>query len=93
MLYKVLGHPARLQILRCLTETKVCITGDISEELPLVRTTVNKHLTELKKAGLIQGHVSEKNTNYCLNPEKINELKRLSESFLNEINIESYTCE
>ncbi|MCF8362674.1 MAG: metalloregulator ArsR/SmtB family transcription factor [Prolixibacteraceae bacterium] len=93
LLYKALGHPARLQILRYLAETKVCITGDISEELPLSRTTVNQHLTELKKAGLIQGHVSGKNTNYCLNPLQIKNLKRFNEAFLKEITIESYTCE
>jgi ArsR family transcriptional regulator len=91
--HKALGHPARLQILRYLAETKVCITGDISEELPLSRTTVNQHLAELKKTGLIQGHVSGNHANYCMNPEKIKELKRLHESFLREINIESYTCE
>jgi DNA-binding transcriptional ArsR family regulator len=93
LLYKALGHPARLQILRYLAETKVCITGDISDVLPLSRTTVNQHLTELKKAGLIQGHVSGKNTNYCLNSQKIKELKRFSESFLQEINSTNYECQ
>jgi DNA-binding transcriptional ArsR family regulator len=92
VLFKALGHPARLQILRYLSETKVCITGDISEELPLSRTTVNQHLTELKKAGLIQGHVSGKNMNYCLNPLKIKDLKRFSESFFNEIGNPNFEC-
>jgi DNA-binding transcriptional ArsR family regulator len=93
LLYKALGHPARLQILNYLAETKVCITGDISEELPLSRTTVNQHLAELKKAGLIQGHVSGKHTNYCLNPVKIKELQRYCESFLKEINCTNYECQ
>ena len=56
--FKALAHPARLQILKYLAVTKTCITGDISDELPLSRTTVNQHLAELKKADLIQGHVS-----------------------------------
>lgn len=93
ILYKALGHPARLQILRYLSETKVCITGDISDVLPLSRTTVNQHLTELKKAGLIQGHVSGKSTNYCINPLKIKEFKRFSESFFNEIDSQNYECQ
>lgn len=92
LLYKALGHPARLQILRYLAETKVCITGDISEELPLSRTTVNQHLAELKKAGLIQGHVNGKRTNYCLNPEKVKVLKKISESFLNELQVDNLPC-
>ena len=48
VLFKALPHPARLAILQNLAETKVCITGDISDELPLSRTAVNQHLTELK---------------------------------------------
>ncbi|RCW38924.1 helix-turn-helix transcriptional regulator [Marinilabilia salmonicolor] len=92
MLYKAMGHPARLQILRYLAEIKVCITGDISEELPLSRTTVNQHLTELKKAGLIQGHVDGKRTNYCLNPEKVKELKKISEAFLHELVVDNFQC-
>ncbi|WP_010664140.1 ArsR/SmtB family transcription factor [Marinilabilia salmonicolor] len=92
LLYKALGHPARLQILGYLAETKVCITGDISEELPLSRTTVNQHLSELKKAGLIQGHVNGKHTNYCLNPEKVKKLKEMSEAFLKEIDVDNLKC-
>ena len=90
--FKALSHPARLQILKYLAETKTCITGDISEELPLSRTTVNQHLTELKKAGLVQGHVSGVKMNYCLNPLKINELKQSLLTFIEEIQIENFKC-
>lgn len=55
-LFKALAHPARLRILQFLSETQSCITGDISDELPLERTTVNQHLKELKNVGLIQGY-------------------------------------
>ena len=93
LFFKVLGHPARLQILRYLAETKMCITGDISEELPLSRTTVNQHLAELKKAGLIQGHVSGKHTNYCLDPEKIRTLKKVIDSFLKTLEHGGIKCD
>jgi ArsR family transcriptional regulator, arsenate/arsenite/antimonite-responsive transcriptional repressor len=86
-LYKALAHPARLAILKYLAETRTCITGDIADELPLGRTTVNQHLKELKDAGLIKGTTEGAKTCYCLNPEKIKELKEISEAFLNEINI------
>lgn len=92
ILFKALAHPARLKILRFLAETKTCITGDISEELPLSRTTVNQHLSELKKAGLIQGHVSGVKMNYCLDPVKINELKQSLLAFIEEIQIENFKC-
>jgi ArsR family transcriptional regulator len=86
ILFKALAHPARLAILQYLAETKVCITGDISDELPLSRTTVNQHLTELKKAGLIQGTVDGVKVNYCLNPKKVKEMVFMANSFFDEIN-------
>jgi ArsR family transcriptional regulator len=76
-----------LAILKYLAETKTCITGDLADELPLGRTTVNQHLKELKDAGLITGTTEGVKTCYCLNLEKIKELKAISETFLNEINI------
>ena len=85
-LFKALSHPARLQILKYLAETKTCISGDISEELPLSRTTVNQHLKELKKVGLISGQVEGVRTNYCLNPKKVKELKEMTAIFINEVN-------
>ena len=92
-LFKALAHPARLQILQFLAETKTCISGDISEELPLGRTTVNQHLKELKKAGLIQGQVEGVKTNYCLDYEKIEEMKNLLSGFLDEFKTpEGFCC-
>lgn len=92
-IFKVLAHPARLQIIRFLVETKTCISGDISEELPLSRTTVNQHLKELKDAGLIQGHVSGVKMNYCLDYNKVKEMKEILYGFLNEIGIpENFKC-
>ena len=73
--FKALAHPARLSILKYLAETKVCMTGDISRELPLGRTTVNQHLAELKEVGLIKGEISGVRVNYCLNPVKLEELE------------------
>jgi ArsR family transcriptional regulator, arsenate/arsenite/antimonite-responsive transcriptional repressor len=84
---KALSHPARLAILKYLANTKTCITGDIAEELPLSRTTVNQHLKELKDAGLITGTIEGVRTCYCINTDKLNELKSASEKFLNSIDL------
>ena len=91
--FKALSHPARLQILQFLAESKSCITGDISEELPLGRTTVNQHIKEVKTIGLIQGHVEGVTTKYCLNPEKVNELKQVLQKFLDNLNTQNYICD
>lgn len=92
-LFKVLSHPARLRILQFLAETQSCITGDISDELPLGRTTVNQHLKELKNCGLVQGYIQGVKTNYCLNPKRVYELRILLQSFFESINLENYKCE
>jgi ArsR family transcriptional regulator, arsenate/arsenite/antimonite-responsive transcriptional repressor len=89
VLFKALAHPARLAILQYLADAKVCITGDISDELPLSRTTVNQHLTELKKAGLIQGTVNGVKVNYCLNPENVKVMVSIAQSFFDEISKDS----
>lgn len=91
-LFKALAHPARLAILIYLAKTKTCISGDISDELPLSRTTVNQHLKELKAAGLIQGQVEGVKTNYCLNLENIARFTSSSELLFNEIKSAHVEC-
>jgi len=92
VLFKALAHPARLAILKYLAEIKVCMTGDISDELPLSRTTINQHLKELKNAGLIQGRVDGVKVNYCLNPEKIKAFSELATSLFEEISRHTIEC-
>ncbi|MFO7672033.1 MAG: metalloregulator ArsR/SmtB family transcription factor [Bacteroidales bacterium] len=91
-LFRALSHPARLRILQFLAETNTCITGDISDDLPLGRTTVNQHLAELKDADLITGHIEGAKTRYCLKTEKIVELKNVLEGFLSSLDLNKYQC-
>ena len=82
---KVFSHPARLMILKYLAEKKVCISGDITDEIPLSRTTVSQHLKELKNAGLIQGTIDGLKINYCLDANAINKLKETIDLFFKDI--------
>lgn len=84
-LAKVLSHPARLAILRYLASTDTCISGDISDEIPLSRTTVSQHLQELKRSGLIQGEIDGTKVCYCLCKESIDKASALLNSFFQEI--------
>ncbi|OKL41688.1 ArsR/SmtB family transcription factor [Pontibacter flavimaris] len=79
---KVLSHPARIAILQHLAETKTCISGDISSALPLSRTTVSQHLTELKNAGLIRGEIDGLTVCYCIDQEQYDRARHLVESML-----------
>lgn len=91
-LYKSLAHPARLAILKYLAEQKVCISGDISKELPLSRTTISQHLQELKKMNLIVGTIEGLKINYCLNQSAIRQMKDLFDSFITSIESDIAEC-
>ncbi len=90
---KVLSHPARLAILKFLADTKTCISGDISDYLPLGRTTVSQHLKELRKLGLIAGEIDGLKISYCLNCNKIKEFVRSFELFFEEIKTQEIECQ
>jgi len=89
---KVISHPARLAILKFLAETKTCISGDISDELPLSRTTVSQHLKELRDLGLIHGEIDGLKINYCLCGSSIGEKFELFETFFKTIRTAEITC-
>lgn len=92
VLFKAMGHPARLAILRFLASSKTCITTDIAEELPLSRTTVAQHLKELKDAGLIQGTTEGVKTNYCLNPLRIHEIRAKFNALFDDLDQTDNIC-
>lgn len=89
---KVLSHPARLTILKYLAETKTCISGDISDYLPLGRTTVSQHLKELRESGLIHGEIDGMKINYCLCSTEINRFLELFENFFIDIKAIDLEC-
>ncbi len=53
---RALAHPARLRILRILTQKGVsdCCCTDVTECLPLAQSTVSQHIKVLLDAGLIE---------------------------------------
>ena len=63
---KALGHPARIIILKHLSNQSCCFTGDLLEVLPLAQSTISQHLKELKEAGLIIGEVDPPKVKYCI---------------------------
>ncbi len=73
---KALGHPARLEIVKILMGLPSCVCGDIVEILPLAQSTVSKHLSELKKVGIIKGTVTGNNICYCLDEKMIQKVQK-----------------
>ena len=75
LIFKALGHPARVAIIEHILKANSCICGDIVKELPLAQPTVSQHLKELKNAGLIQGTIEGNSICYCINEEAIENLR------------------
>lgn len=81
---KALSHPVRIYIMQLLSKQTCCYSGDLSEDLPIAKSTLSQHLKELKSAGLIQGEIELPKIKYCLNTENWNIAKKLFGELLAE---------
>jgi len=79
---KAMGHPVRMYILELLSSQSCCYSGDLSEILPIAKSTLSQHLKELKDAGLIQGTIERPKIKYCLNQENWEDARRLFRKFM-----------
>jgi ArsR family transcriptional regulator len=62
---KALAHPVRIAILQMLATQECCYHGDMSEVIPVAKSTLSQHLKELRDAGLIQGEITLPSIKYC----------------------------
>ena len=77
-----ISNPMRLMIIKQIAHKNECITGDLQLDLPIKRTTIIQHLNELKKAGILRGNVKGKKLYYCIDYDKLNDIKKLLNSAL-----------
>ena len=63
--FKALGHPARLWIAEQLSEGEKCVC-EFVDALGLDFSTVSKHLTVLRQAGIVQSRKEGKQMFYSL---------------------------
>jgi len=80
---KAMGHPIRLYVLDLLSRQSCCYSGDLTEVLPIAKSTLSQHLKELKDAGLIQGEIEAPKIKYCLNKENWKLAQDLFQKFMN----------
>ena len=52
-LFRIVGHPARIQIIYLLHDHPSCVC-DIANELGLNKSVTSKHLSQLKQIGVIE---------------------------------------
>ncbi len=74
---KALSHPVRIYIIRLLSNSSCCYSGDLSKVLPIAKSTLSQHLKELKNSGLIQGEIESPKIKYCLNRNNWEEVIKL----------------
>ncbi|MBD8347103.1 MULTISPECIES: ArsR/SmtB family transcription factor [unclassified Dysgonomonas] len=86
---KALGHPIRIAILQMLVNQSCCYHGDMSEVLPIAKSTLSQHLNELKDAGLIQGTITPPTVKYCINLENWTEAQTLFTAFLKDVELDT----
>ena len=66
---QALAHPARLAILKLMSDRKRRLSGEISDTFPLPRTTVSQHLNVLRKSGLLRAQSEGLTLTYWLDQE------------------------
>lgn len=81
---KAMGHPIRMYVLELLSKQNCCYSGDLTEVLPIAKSTLSQHLKELKDAGLIQGEIEAPKIKYCLNQDNWKLAQELFGKFLKE---------
>ena len=86
---KALAHPVRVAILQLLAGQECCYHGDMSEVIPVAKSTLSQHLNELKEVGLIQGTITPPSVKYCINQENWEKTKIVLNNFLTEIKLQA----
>lgn len=74
-MFRALGHPVRLQIVRQLQEDGACFAGDISSQLPVAASTTSQHLKILKEAGVVTGTIDGPHRCYCVSKTALHDLR------------------
>jgi ArsR family transcriptional regulator, arsenate/arsenite/antimonite-responsive transcriptional repressor len=78
-LAKAIGHPVRAGIVRLLAAQETCQYGDLSDRVPLAKSTVSQHLKILREAGLVRVETDGTRVCYCIEPAGLQQLKSLIE--------------
>ncbi len=63
---QALCHPVRIAIVELLLSQQCCYHGDLTDHIPLAKSTLSQHLKVLKEAGLIKGEINPPKTRYCI---------------------------
>lgn len=86
LMAKAMSHPARITIMRILTENPGYTCGEIVDILPLAQATVSHHLKELNDAKLINVIADGKKSRHEINWGSWKKYSKSLSQFLNFVN-------
>lgn len=81
---RVLGHPARLELILCVKNNPNMTCMALVKHLPLAQSTVSKHLSELKNYQIVNTVQEGKSIFYTLNTELLLEVQKYLGLFFDE---------
>lgn len=61
-----LSHPARIEILKRLSESRCCSCREVVDHLDLAQSTVSQHLKVLVEAGLVRFEPDRQRSRYAV---------------------------
>ncbi len=74
--FRALGDPMRLEVLRLLGESEGETTSGLARRLPITRQGVSKHVAVLSEAGLVTGEPRGRAVIYRVRPDVMTEAAR-----------------
>lgn len=71
LVFAALSDPTRRRLVRLLGERSTVTASSLTDELPMTRQAITKHLTGLADAGLVASARSGRETHWTLTPEPL----------------------
>ncbi len=75
-IFKALGHPTRIKIVKHLIGIDTCICGEIVGIFAYSQSTISQHLKILKESGIVCGEVEGPKTYFCVDKNVLNDFKQ-----------------
>lgn len=82
-LFKTVGHPVRIKILRLLGDGELCVC-EMIEKIDIEQSNLSQHLKVLKKQGVLDSRKEGQRVIYWLAYPSVNELLHAAERLLGE---------
>ena len=71
LIFTALSDPTRRRLVRLLGERQILTASSLTDELPMTRQAITKHLAGLADAGLVTSTRAGRETQWSLTPEPL----------------------